>query len=439
MSWIPSEKIRKQLDGLGKTLRKRYPVDSSVQYTELKKAAIEYAEGRAECGLFRAMFTALTAGPNSRNHPGKEASQKARYCVMTAYTATDERSICPCGNFMGHKANFRKGTLVFPSGCCLQCALRSERRRERTVATCLARYGVASPRQLQSVKDKQKETTLRRYGVDNISKLQEAKDKKVATLMKNYGVTNPSLSAPLQEKKIATFMERFGVRNPLQNAEVKAKSEATCLARYGVKSTGGHVPRLQKLSDTWERKSKREIQAIVTRREQTYMTRYGVRCAMHVPDIVHKTLSSSYHTHKNVRVDGRSFTVQGAEGIFLQYASQYLHLSVNNVRTADRVPTFKYEVGGKVHVYYPDFIVGRKHIVEVKSTYTAGLTKAKKARDRLRKKIAAVQNSGYRMSVFVMIGKHKSVLITRADYTKQELARAVAAVKKMAFGSCLQV
>ena len=53
------------------------------------------------------------------------------------------------------------------------------------------------------------------------------------TCMKKYGVKNPNQVQEVQNKKKATNLERYGCESVMQNEKIKNKMKATNLERYG--------------------------------------------------------------------------------------------------------------------------------------------------------------------------------------------------------------
>ena len=63
-----------------------------------------------------------------------------------------------------------------------------EAKNKKREETCLAKYNVSHPMQIDSVKEKLKRTCVSRYGVDNISKLPENREQAMNTCYERYGV-----------------------------------------------------------------------------------------------------------------------------------------------------------------------------------------------------------------------------------------------------------
>lgn len=100
---------------------------------------------------------------------------------------------------------------------------------------------------------KRKETNLDRYGVDNISQLESTKEKKKETAIAKYGVDHFMKTEEGKDKIKKVFLEHFGVDNPLKNNTIKAK-----------------------VRESWDSKSKEELQDIAFKRENTNIERLGV-------------------------------------------------------------------------------------------------------------------------------------------------------------------
>ncbi len=146
-----------------------------------------------------------------------------------------------CGNEYYYNIYNLKNKIVCPNRICAAKKIKQ---------TCLEKYGVENPSQLQEVKDKKeknisnssfkfKQTCLEKYGVENPSQLQEVKDKKEKIFQEKYGVKSPIIinrpKTNNRKKSKKTCLEKYGVENPSQLQEVKDKKEKTCLEKYNKK------------------------------------------------------------------------------------------------------------------------------------------------------------------------------------------------------------
>ena len=141
--------------------------------------------------------------------------------------------------------------------------------------TCLNKYGVENPSQVNQFKEKAKQTCLTKYGVSNYSKTKEFNKKRTQTCLEKYGVENPfqvseyiekanqtrlekygSYSFPktkeFDKKRTQTCLEKYGVENPFQDINHIEKSKYTCIKKYGVdnyrKTDEYHQKNLNKLN-----------------------------------------------------------------------------------------------------------------------------------------------------------------------------------------------
>lgn len=139
-------------------------------------------------------------------------------------------------------ANYIVHRKIIPKDSCKKCS--KYKRKE----TCLLKYGVESPQQLQEVKDKTKQTCLDKYGVENPMQVQEIKDKLKNTIIEKYGVNYYFETEDFKNKRLKyfenlsdeelneiankirnTLFERYGVEHPLQLPEFKKKASQTFL------------------------------------------------------------------------------------------------------------------------------------------------------------------------------------------------------------------
>ena len=89
-------------------------------------------------------------------------------------------------------------------------AEQKQRIAEKKRATCLQKYGAASPLESSVVKEKIKQTNLHRYGVET-----------------------PFQSAAIQDQIKQHNLNTLGVEFPLQSAQVRAKGISTTIERHG--------------------------------------------------------------------------------------------------------------------------------------------------------------------------------------------------------------
>ena len=101
---------------------------------------------------------------------------------------------CKCGN--KHNKTFIQ--IYKACGYCKICT--ESKRKEKAKQSCIKRYNVVNPSQLQEVKDKKKQTCLDNFGVLHPFQSQEVRDKSKQTCLERYNVGNPMQDAELSEK-----------------------------------------------------------------------------------------------------------------------------------------------------------------------------------------------------------------------------------------------
>ena len=216
--------------------------------------------------------------------------------------------------------------------------------RAKAVGTVIGRYGVANPFSATSVKARIKATNLERYGVENPSGNREIKQKKMDTCEKNFGVTNPRKSSTLREKARKTNLVKYGFAHPMQNRNIAYKS-----LKHGLQ-----------------------------RREFQLPSSATVFLSGYEPYVLDELLRTG-----------------------LQESDFDFSLS--------KFPSFTYtNENGNPSKYIPDFFVPRLNwIIEVKSTYTFTLEKARNLA-----KYHAIRAAGYTMNFIVRQARGKLSLLT---------------------------
>ncbi len=198
----------------------------------------------------------------------------------------------------------------------------------------------------------------------------------VSTLQKNYGVTVPSKSAAVRGRMKATTMDRYGVDNPQKDSSIRERSKATIIKRFGVEN------------------------------------------AMQVPEVLAKHSRKRYR-RKLLEIGGVEFSLQGYEPQAVEY--MMAHYGVDPIRLKGSVPSIPYTDGGKLRRYIPDFVVGDL-LIEVKSTYTAGIDGSAMLRDQMEAKLSGACVAGYNTLLLVM---NKDGSLHSVSYNGSELASQI--------------
>jgi hypothetical protein len=231
--------------------------------------------------------------------------------------------------------------------------------KDKSKQTCMERYGVAYSLQSQEVKNKSKQTCLDRYGVEHPLQLQEVRDKIKQSCINIYGVENPSQSQEIKNKKKDTTILNYGVENPSQSQEIKNKKKDTTILNYGVENPS-------------------QSQEIKNKKIDTTILNYGVENPSQNAEISEKQSKNSYKLKEFNFPCGKTILVQGYEPFLLKYLVEggYTHEDIITKR-AD-VPEIWYDEDNKKHRYYCDAYIPKINtIYEVKSTWTYEIAKEK--------------------------------------------------------------
>ena len=108
--------------------------------------------------------------------------------------------------------------------------------------TCLKKYGVESPNQVEEIKAKMFATKLERY--DNPTFVNPEKAKR--TNLVKYGVPNAMQVKEVQEKQKQTCILKYGNSCALQNTIIQEKIKQTNLQRYGVQDSRKAKQKIEK-------------------------------------------------------------------------------------------------------------------------------------------------------------------------------------------------
>lgn len=191
--------------------------------------------------------------------------------------------------------------------------------------------------------EKTKETVMSKYGVSNVFASESIKQQIRNTHLENYGVENAAKSRIVQRKTRKTNVERWG-GHPSQNEEIKTKT-------------------MQRIA-----------------------------------------LSSNIR--KSITIKGKIFSgLRGLEPTALEYLiSTGVRVKEIKHLPAD-MPVLNYKDDhGKLRRYFPDFVIGQ-NVIEVKSTFTAGLVGTRHTIKELKLKFRSVTEAGLYPILLLGAGK----------------------------------
>lgn len=199
--------------------------------------------------------------------------------------------------------------------------------------------------------------------------------RKSATLQKNYGVDSPAQSEVIRKRVRRTVRAHYGVDNPMHSDQVKAKLRQTNLSRRGhaYPTQDPQVMKKQKTTNLARigHASTFNCPKVREKIKATMVARFGVPNPQQNIRIRQKTIKSAYRRKEFVTTEGARLRLQGYEPQVAEY------LEGKNCLVGGVTFGIPYETD-RPRVYFGDLLVttrsGVRHIVEVKSLYTAGLS-----------------------------------------------------------------
>lgn len=220
---------------------------------------------------------------------------------------------------------------------------------------CSCKCAGASP----DVLKKREHTCQQKYGTKHVQSVPSIRAKFKQSMVRNQGVEYTAQSPRLKKKMRKTLKKNHGVEETFHSMVLYGKAKATMLQKYGAEHNQ-QVPHLF---------------------EQQQRSGFKIR---------------------TIKVNGKRFRVRGGEGHAIKYLVHELGCSIDEIYTTavQGKPSIPwYDNKNKYHIYHPDIyakVKGRWFIIEVKSTYTAGITTKSGAEFyRLRMKAKGVEEAGY--------------------------------------------
>lgn len=142
--------------------------------------------------------------------------------------------------------------------------------KKKIEETCLKKYGVKDPNQLQETKNKIKQTKLER-GIDEKECLRKRKE----TNLEKYGVEHYFQSNDFSQK-FEIIKEENGGIHPGQTIESKEKRKNTNIKKYGVDNPSKSIQIINKIKEV-KRENGVDEKACEEKRRKTIFERYGNR------------------------------------------------------------------------------------------------------------------------------------------------------------------
>lgn len=158
------------------------------------------------------------------------------------------------------------------------------------------------------------------------------------------------------------------------------------------------------------------------RKAKTDLKKYGVRHHLLNPEIRTRAIANMARTlgsKKSIEVAGRTYTYSGYELFAIQDMLKRGKSFENDPR---KLPQFKFRFQNRPKRYLPDFQAGNR-IIEVKSTFTAGLEGRVHSFDLLVAKAAAVRKAGFKFECWIYNGSGRRLLRTALKNVTRENIR----------------
>jgi len=153
-------------------------------------------------------------------------------------------------------------------------------KREKTIKTCLEKYGLKNSSQSEIVKEKYKKTCLTKYGVEHTFQSENIKEKIKEILLDKYGVDYPTKSNEIKNKIKNTNLEKYGCENTLHSEEIKEKVKQTMMERYGVENASQSEEIKNKKRETslknWGVEYPSQNEIIKNKTKKTILANFGV-------------------------------------------------------------------------------------------------------------------------------------------------------------------
>lgn len=225
--------------------------------------------------------------------------------------------------------------------------------REKAVQTNIERYGAKDIMQTSIGKEKFKRTIQEKYGKNWFTQTSAFQEKTIQTWQDKYGkeITNPTQSKEVQQKIEKHNLEKYGVKNPMQLDNVKEKLAETIFRKYGCRSIFQN----------------KEIQEKI---RQSTIDKYGFPYATQNPEIQAKlhqkfiiNLSKfRKELHKKYQINNLKFDSSWEIAYFIWLTDKNMSFIYQPA------VSFEYYVDGKIHYYFPDFIV-ENEVIEIKGDH----------------------------------------------------------------------
>lgn len=233
---------------------------------------------------------------------------------------------------------------------CKHCS--NKIKNDKTINTCLKKYGVEYTAQNAEVREKMKNTCIKKYGVEHSFQSEITKNKIKKTMIERYGVENPTKNEEVKNKIQATNLKKYGCTNTLHSETIKEKVKLTMLEKYGVENIS-------------------QNNDIKNKKIETCIKNYGYEHPLQNAEISEKASNNSYKSKSYTFPSGKIIKCQGYEPFAFR---DLVNLKINETDIINKrtdVPEIWYNYNNEEHRYYVDiYVPSQNKCIEVKSLYT---------------------------------------------------------------------
>jgi len=128
-------------------------------------------------------------------------------CILKNITIEDLPKCKTCGKTITYEASIKINN-GYREYCSCKCRSNNKEVKQKTINTCIKKYGTSNVFSNNEIKDKIKNTCQIKYGVDHIGKHNESHIKQKEIMLEKYGVVSMVLSPISRNKNKITQLSR---------------------------------------------------------------------------------------------------------------------------------------------------------------------------------------------------------------------------------------
>ena len=206
---------------------------------------------------------------------------------------------------------------------------------EKSVKTCLEKYGTTNAGGTQESILKIKATKKERYGDENYCNPDKMKQSKLEKYG-NSGFNN-------REQSKITCLEKYGVAHPGQIESGKIKGRITRIEKYGENNINNFEKQKKTLIELYGVENVSQIESAKQKRAETMLKKFGTTCNLSLPE-------NRWFLNYPYEYDGQILYFDSIpEILFFQWHIEH------NIPIKREPICIEYSIGDVKHTYIPDF------------------------------------------------------------------------------------